>query len=106
MKLRIHENSLRLRLASHDLEKLGLSGRLQSSIRFGPEEKDTLAYSLEVREETRGVAAELREGGIRFFIDNREADRLASGGEVSIRAEQSTGEGNTLIVLIERDFAP
>lgn len=106
MKLRIHENSIRLRMSEDEIAELASSGQIRRWIRFGPEEGAALAYSVEIGERGRPADAEFGAGGIRLFLRAEDAARLAAGGETSIEGEHVIGGGGVLRVRIERDFAP
>jgi hypothetical protein len=106
VKLRIQENSVRLRLDETELSELVETGRLRRSIRFGPGDEQCLAYTLEVSDRGSPADAELRGAEIRVFVRAEDARRLEAGAEVSVEGTRKTGENEVLRVLIERDFAP
>lgn len=106
MKLRIHENSLRLRLDDTELAELVETGKVCRLIRFGPDDGACLVYSVEMSDRTKSVDADLQAGVIRVFIKEEEARRLEFGGEESIEGERRIRENEVLRVLVEKDFAP
>ena len=103
MKLRIRDNSVRLRLSQPEVAQLGRDGMVAARTVF-PAGR-TFDYVVE-----SSPASVTPEG---FFSNNvmtvrlPEADVLAwaSSEQVSISGEQSLGDGHTLTLLVEKDFA-
>ena len=96
MKLRFHDNSLRLRLSQSEVAELRDEGRVENTLTFAPGQ--TLKYSIE-RGEVSAVTASISEGAIRVVTP--------SGTILGWIASDQTGvEGHTdtLSILIEKDF--
>lgn len=92
MKLRIHDNSARLRLSRTDVDRLAVGETLVEKIEFQPGQ--ALTYSLAVQPmEQAGVRFE--NAAIQFFIPAARAERWLHSAEVGI-----SGPG----VVIEKDF--
>ncbi len=105
MKLRIHQNSLRLRLGPSEIARLLASGRIEETIHFAPGENAKLTYALELAPDqghdlsVRSIARE-----IVVLVPRAQAQQWADGDAVGISAETGAGE-NRLALLIEKDFA-
>jgi len=104
MKLRILDDSLRLRLSQGELEQLHTLGRVEAAIGFGPGPSQQLVYALVVAPGAQRITATLTEREIVVALPKAMADPWIAGDEVSLRAEQSLGPGRTLALLIEKDF--
>lgn len=92
MKLRIHDNSARLRLSRTDVDRLSRGETLEEKIEFQP--GHALSYSLAV-EPVDQAGARMEGSAIRFFVPSARAARWLGSAEVGV-----TGPG----VVIEKDF--
>jgi hypothetical protein len=100
MKLRIHANSLRLRLSRSDVERLQQTGICTESLRFGSGSQ--LDYALEVSSEIKIAEASYSHDCIRVLLPPDIAEAWAASSEVSLSITHSDGEAPS--VLIEKDF--
>ena len=96
MKLRIHSNSLRLRLSQSEVTRLGESGSVEEKIAFGG--GPGLSYAIESGE-TPGVSASFDGARIRVLAPSPEVRRWIESDQTGIEA--SSGP---LRVIIEKDF--
>lgn len=96
MKLRFHDNSLRLRLSQSEVARLKHDGRIEDTIAFGPHQ--ALTYSIEAVPVTQ-VGASFEDGRVRVVAPSSVVHAWIDGDEVGIE-----GAGPTLRVLIEKDF--
>lgn len=103
MKLRIRDNSLRLRLTRSEVEKVRNSEAVEATIQFGPPQSQ-LTYRLESNPHSDSVRAEFQGQVIRILIPQPLAHDWASGTEVSLYSEQAVGENSFLKILVEKDF--
>lgn len=104
MKLRILDDSLRLRLSQGELERLRTLGRVEAAIGFGPGPEQQLVYALVVAPEAQRIGTTFTEREIVVTLPKAMADAWVAGDEVGLRAEQSLGPGRTLSLLVEKDF--
>ena len=103
MKLRIKDNSVRLRLTRSEVDALSANGTVVSKIEF-PRARE-LRYRLESSPASVSPAA--------FFSDNAVTVRLpesavlawATTEQVSLQGEQLLDDGAMLKILVEKDFA-
>ena len=106
MKLRIKENSLRLRVMRSELERLQAGERIEASIRFGPAADAVLRYSLAIEATAKdpiGVSFHLQEIATR--ISREQLELWSSEVQVGLYASLPIDSGTTLEVSIEKDFA-
>ena len=104
MKLRIFDDSLRLRLSQGELEQLRTLGRVEAAIGFGPGPAQQLVYALVVAAGVQRITAMLTEREIVVTLPKAMADAWVAGDEVGLSGEQSLGPGRTLALLVEKDF--
>src|ERR1035438_3322174 len=92
MKLRIQDNSLRLRLTQKEVARLGDQGSVESAIRFS--EDRVLNYSMSVLAGTEGEG-----DSVSVFLPGKMAGAWAGNDEVTIEAFDSGVQ-----ILVEKDF--
>ena len=100
MKLRIRENTIRLRLKRSEVEKLASGQSIVESTQF-PE--SVLTYRLDVADEGP-FAASFGQGSLAVRLPMSDVRQWAQSDQVSILAEQSVGESQVLSLLVEKDF--
>ena len=97
MKLRIQDNSLRLRLTQKEVARLGDRGSVESAIRFSAD--CVLNYSVSVMAYTDKVSVRYEGDSICVFLPERMASAWAGNDEVAIEAIDSG-----VRILVEKDF--
>jgi hypothetical protein len=102
MKLRIHENSLRLRLTQKEVAQFRRSGRVDAAVYFAPGRM--LSYSMESLPDAVEVSADFDDRAIRILIPTSIATQWTDSNNVGIQALQPIGEDLQLELLIEKDF--
>lgn len=102
MKLRIRANSLRLRLLQAEVRQLAEQGLVEEHTRFGPS-TPPLVYALRAAD-VPALTACFAEGRIVICIPTAALQNWATGDDVGIEAAQPIGPGETLRILIEKDF--
>ncbi len=108
MKLRIRGNSLRLRLTKSEVARIAEGVRLEETTVFGLEPHQRLSYALECSNDGENMNADYRDGRITVRLPQTVAREWAMTDRVSLDGEQSldgNGDGATLRLLIEKDFA-
>ena len=94
MKLRFHENTLRLRLSRNDVAKFATTGSVEETLTFGAGR--SLSYRIEAGSVPE-VSASFIGSRIAVHVPNSQARRWAETSQVGI-------EASTLKILIEKDF--
>jgi hypothetical protein len=102
MKLRIHGNSIRLRLTQKEVAHFQQSGRADATICFAPGR--TLSYSIERHQSAPDVSVTFEGDAIRVVIPADIAIQWTDSDEIGIQASQPIGEDLRLELLIEKDF--
>lgn len=101
MKLRVRGNSLRLRLSRSEVETFDQVGRVEEAVRFGPGAQ--LVYAVE-RAPDGALSARLEGALVTVSIPAALAGPWCRTEQVGLEADQPTGDGQTLRILIEKDF--
>lgn len=98
MKLRLHANSLRLRLNRAELSTFAVDRRIEDSIAFGAGAQFT--FSLEMDRSAAGARAVYEPSRIRVLVAEAVAQDWIGTDRVGIESTPSSGPK----VLIEKDF--
>ncbi len=96
MKLRLHSNSLRLRLSQSEVAELGERGRVEEKVGFAPGQ--ALRYSVECAE-MREPETTFEENFIRVKLPRAEVKQWIETDQTGIEATQGP-----LRVTVEKDF--
>jgi hypothetical protein len=102
MKLRIHRNSLRLRLTQSEVAQFSKTGFLEDGIQFAP--GASFAYALESLSSLSAPQALYANGGLRIQLPRAAATDWACSDRVAIAGDQTLQSGQHLTILIEKDF--
>jgi hypothetical protein len=100
MKLRIHGDSLRLRLNRSDVKQFLETGSRTESIHFGSGTK--LTYTLETSSQLTDMEAQYSQDCIRVLLPLSLAQEWAMSDQISISLDRAESGGPSL--LIEKDF--
>ena len=104
MKLRLRENSIRLRLLQSEVIQLRVIGNVSETIVFGINPTETLAYSLRTSAEASEISAQIIDNQIKIFLPFLMAENWANSNEVGLYAEQKISNLAVLKIIIEKDF--
>lgn len=102
MKLRIKGNSLRLRLTRGEVARLGETGRVDDRIRFGPGAQ--LTYAL-IAADVPAVQAAFADGTVTVAVPEALVQDWVGSERVGFEAVQALDDGDSLRLLVEKDFA-
>jgi hypothetical protein len=101
MKLRIRGNSLRLRVSRTELLQIAEQGSAEDSIRFAPGTE--WRYGIDVKP-AGAVAAQFAANSLRVVLPKARVEQWLDDREVAIEGEQPIGNGETLRILVEKDY--
>ena len=104
MKLRLRENSIRLRLLQTEITQLREIGNVSERIIFGANPTETLTYSLRVSGETEKIYAQMIDNQIEIFLPIKTAENWADTEEVGLYETQNIGDLGELNIIVEKDF--
>ena len=103
MKLRIRDNSIRLRLSRPEVDLLRDQGLLRSSVAFpGGSRFD---YALESSPAIVAPTADFAGNGLLVGLPQSAVRGWADSDQVGIASEQATENDGVLKILVEKDFA-
>lgn len=104
MKLRVRNNSIRLRLTQTETAAFAVDGAVEEIIEFGLTAEKRLIYRLE-QAAVEFVRADFADGKITISVPLAEAENWLNTNQIGLKTEQNLGAGKTLKILIEKDFA-
>lgn len=103
MKLRIRDNSIRLRLTRTEVESARDDGLVSGTVPFSG--GVTFGYVLESSPACVKPVAQFSNNVLRVRLPEKDVHDWANSEAVSIAAEQLLDEGGQLNILVEKDFA-
>lgn len=104
MKLRVRNNSIRLRLTQTEVAAFAENGAVEETIEFGLTADKSLIYRVE-RAAVETVRADFADGKLTISVPASLAENWAVTNQIGIETEQDLGNGKMLKILIEKDFA-
>ena len=102
MKLRIKDNSIRLRLTQTEVEKIGNGDQIHNNLNFPGGER--VSYLL-VGSAVENPEIDYKDNRISISVPTEILTIWANSNEVSLLYELSLDHDNVLKLLIEKDFA-
>jgi hypothetical protein len=103
VKLRILNNSIRLRLTRPEVDEAISSGIVRGSVTFP--DGAAFGYVLESSPASVSANASFAEGVLTVRLPQSDVQAWAESQDVSIVAEQWLEDGGKLGILVEKDFA-
>jgi hypothetical protein len=106
MKLRLEDNTLRLRLSPEELAEFEQAGRLSTVVPLGLAATDTLTYTLARAPDLAGSEPELTysPGHIVIALPAALSDAWTSTETISLRAQLPVIGNKPLHILVEKDL--
>jgi hypothetical protein len=105
VKLRIHRNSLRVRVSQSEMAQFVESGRLEETIYFGRDADAALTYVLFQDKFGQEVEVEYCQHLVTIVLPAAEVHVWSATEQVGIAGEVDLGARGTLSILVEKDFA-
>jgi hypothetical protein len=96
VKLRIQDNSVRLRLRKSELDDFARTGKVEAETIFAP--GSVLRYSLEAADISSATAT-FENSWVRIVVPKPQAEAWTSGNETGIAAEHAG-----ISILVEKDY--
>ena len=103
MKLRIRDNSIRLRLTQTEVDRLKREGLVTAQCGFT--DGQVFGYSLESSPASVKPEASFSRSGIAVRVPESAVLAWSSSSQVSMSGSQQLDDGRTLDILVEKDFA-
>lgn len=104
MKIRLKDNSLRLRLMQQEVEQFNREGKVTTTSQLGPSLVQTLSYSLIKDEEGDEVSATFIANHIKIYVPLEIAEKWMQDDQVGFEEQMPLDEGESLHILVEKDF--
>jgi hypothetical protein len=103
VKLKLHGNSIRLRLTRSEVARFGACGRLEEVFEYGPSPDQQLIYGIEsVKSDSIGIR--VGQNAIFALIPAALAHEWAASDRVGVWGEVNHPDGRRVDVLIEKEF--
>jgi len=102
LKLRVRDNSIRLRLTQTEVEQLRQDRLVRGRVPFAG--SSHFDYVLESSPAGSAAQATFSDGVLTVSIAESRVMRWSNSADVSIASEQSLDDGNHLSILVEKDF--
>ena len=102
MKIRIKDNSIRLRLTKSDVDEL--KSQKQVSCKTVISGKEVFEYALRIVAEIKYISASFSDRKITISLPSAEAKTLTDTNEITVKGWQDNGEEEQLFLLIEKDL--
>ena len=103
VKLRVRDNSIRLRLTQTEVDKIQTDGLVKATVSFPG--GSGLDYILESTAAAVKASASFSDGALTVQLPESEVLDWASTEQVSIAADEVLDDGQLLKILVEKDFA-
>ena len=103
VKLRVLDNSIRLRLTRPEVDQLGTAGIVSARVAFADDSR--LEYTVESSPACVEPVASFSGGSLLVRLPETLVADWSGGEQVSIESEQALTEGGWLRILVEKDFA-
>ncbi len=106
MKLRLEDNTLRLRLSPEELVEFIRAGRLETIVPLGLASTDTLTYTLARAAGLAGSGPELTytPGHVTVALPAALSDAWATTETISLRGQFAVAGNQSLHILVEKDL--
>lgn len=102
MKLRILDNTLRMRLSQSEVRLIRDKSLLRATVRFPGDTR--FEYVLESSPASVTASAQFSDGTIHVVLPESKVIKWAESDVVAIECEQAVGNGDVLTLLVEKDF--
>ncbi|MEM9022527.1 MAG: hypothetical protein AAGB22_02205 [Bacteroidota bacterium] len=104
MKLRIKDQTIRLRLTQTEVDTLAQTGVVSASIALAPGDAGTLTYEVAFSSSAAAVHVQFNECIIRVEIPANQGLAWAGSDQVGVANEAVPGATHPLHILVEKDF--
>lgn len=102
MKLRILDNSVRLRLSQSEVQQLKVDQQVTASVHFPGQQ--VLHYRVVHQDELEAITLAYEQHQITLAVPSAQIRAWADNDQVSIKAENALPDGEVLHILLEKDF--
>lgn len=103
MKIRIHNNTIRLRLSMSEVEQLSEKNEIKEELKF-PTPYPSFIYNLKASAKEKFLSITFVQGEISISLPLSEVKDWANTEQIGIAKTQSLEDGINLQLLVEKDF--
>src|SRR5579871_4900147 len=103
MKIRFHNNSVRVRLTQTEVARLGAGNRLEHITTFSPGAR--FFCSIEPSDQAQIANVTFRDGSLLVMLPKMQTAHWATSDHVGIESRNPVCDSESLHLLVEKDFA-
>lgn len=104
MKLRVHGNSVRLRLNRREVAQFAANACLKEALEWGTGPEDRLVYGLEASQSAPDVGVRVNGRAITIIVPAARAQMWTSTDRIEVAANVPLDAEKFLSILIEKEF--
>ncbi|MFC4874390.1 DUF7009 family protein [Negadavirga shengliensis] len=104
MKLRIHKNSVRLRLSQTEVDRIGKGLPVKESLVLPGGDTNVLSYWLQTDDKAQEIGVQFAENTILVTVPPALASSWAFSDQVGMESNFRIADDHELYLLIEKDF--
>jgi len=104
MKLRIHGNSIRLRLNRKEVAQFAASACLDEALEYGAGPEDRLVYGIEASQSAPDVGVRVTGGAIAIVLPAALAQIWTSTDQIEVATSVPLNAERVLSILVEKEF--
>ncbi|MGI4886673.1 MAG: DUF7009 family protein [Janthinobacterium lividum] len=104
MKLRIEDNTLRLRLSDAEVQEFATTGRVVAAVHFGATADQQLTYALERTAPTDAVQVRYAPGALTVLVPEALADAWTGTDQNGFSERVALADARQLRILVEKDL--
>ncbi len=104
MKLRLLDNSIRIRIQQKELDSLHREGYIESVTNINPVNDQYFRYRLQIDVSAVQLVAKLENNTLTVGINPEAVETLVQTNQVGVSSENETIHAETLCILVEKDF--
>lgn len=104
MKLRLLDNSIRIRIQQKELASLHREGYIESVTSIDPVNDQHFRYRLQIDGSAVQLVAMLENNTLTVGINPEAVETLLHTDQVGVSSENETNHAATLCILVEKDF--
>lgn len=104
MKLRIEDDTLRLRLSGAEVEEFAATGRVAAAVHFGATADQRLTYALERTAPADAVQVRYAPGALTVLVPGALADTWTGTDQNGFSERVALADARQLRILVEKDL--
>lgn len=104
MKLRIHDNAIRLRLTRSEVARFASAGVIESTVELGLSADQRIRYGVELSRDVPSLQVRFADQRLTVLIPEAMAKAWTDGDQVAVTDRQTFSDDRQLDILVEKEF--